>query len=117
MHLTTKQSELLRVISAGNGLDMPADLDEILERVRYETSKQSLQFSIRALIAHGLIFKKGIEKRRGRQRQVIEATGEGHAHMRVAKDSAAAVSEIIEGAEMDSAVFDDFTSGVLELLE
>lgn len=74
MHLTAKQVELLRVITEGNGPEQPADLDEILERVRYETSKQSLQFSIRALIARGLIVKHGIEKRRGRQRQVIGAT-------------------------------------------
>ena len=74
MHLTAKQIELLRVIAAGNGDAGPADLDEILDRVRYETSKQSLQFSIRALVERGIIEKKGIQKRRGRQRQVIGAT-------------------------------------------
>lgn len=74
MHLTAKQIELLRVIAAGNGDASPADLDEILDRVRYETSKQSLQFSIRALVDRGIIEKKGIQKRRGRQRQVIGAT-------------------------------------------
>lgn len=77
MHLTTKQIELLRVIGAGNEDGSATDLDEILERVRYETTKQSLQFSIRALIGHGLIEKKGVEKRRGRQRQVIGATALG----------------------------------------
>lgn len=77
MNLTNKQLELLRVIVAGNGDDDPADLDEILDRVRYETTKQSLQFSIRALIKRELIEKKGIEKRRGRQRQVIAATAMG----------------------------------------
>jgi predicted transcriptional regulator len=74
MHLTAKQGELLRVIAAGNGENDPADLDEILERVRYETTKQSLQFSIRAMIKHGLIAKRGVEKRRGRMRQVLFAT-------------------------------------------
>ena len=69
MHLTTKQSELLRVICGG-----PCDLDEILDSVRYDTTKQSLQFSLRALVGHKLINKLGIQKRRGRQRQVIEAT-------------------------------------------
>lgn len=77
-HLTTKQIELLRVIAAGNE-GAPADLDEILDRVRYETTKQSLQFSIRALIKHGLIEKLGVSKRRGRQRQVIGATPLGAA--------------------------------------
>lgn len=81
MHLTHKQIELMRVIVAGNGDNDPADLDEILVRVRYATTKQSLQFSIRALIAHGLIEKRGIQKRRGRQRQVIAATRIGQAVM------------------------------------
>jgi len=74
MHLTAKQIELLRVIRAGNGLDDPCDLDEILDRVRYETTKASLQFSIRALIKHGLIEKRDTEKRRGRQRRPIAIT-------------------------------------------
>lgn len=80
MHLTAKQVELLNVIARGNGPKEPADLDEILDRIRYETTKQSLQFSIRALVNRGLIEKKGVEKRRGRQRQVIGATDLGHAH-------------------------------------
>lgn len=80
MHLTTKQIQLLHVISEGNGEDAPCDLDEILEKLPYETTKQSLQFSIRALISHGVIEKRGTEKRRGRARQVIAATVLGH-HM------------------------------------
>lgn len=77
MSLTVKQIELLTVIARGNGPDQPADLDEILERIRYETTKQSLQFSIRALISHDFIEKLGLEKRRGRRRQVIAATDLG----------------------------------------
>lgn len=77
MHLTAKQIELLNVIAKGNGPNAPCDLDEILDRIRYETTKQSLQFSIRALVARDLIEKKGVEKRRGRQRQVIAATKAG----------------------------------------
>lgn len=73
MHLTTKQLELMRVICGADDID----LDEILERLGYETSKASLQFSIRALVGHGLIKKRGVEKRRGRQRQVIEPTEKG----------------------------------------
>jgi hypothetical protein len=77
MHLTSKQIELLTVIAIGNGPSDPCDLDQILDRLKYETTKQSLQFSIRALIARGLILKLGPQKRRGRQRQVIEATALG----------------------------------------
>jgi DNA-binding PadR family transcriptional regulator len=75
MNLTAKQIELIRVISLAS-----CDLDEILERVRYQTTKQSLQFSLRALIGHGLIEKKGPEKRRGRMRQVIQITSLGSAY-------------------------------------
>ena len=74
MHLTVKQRELLTVVARGSGPDEPLDLDQILETIRYETTKQSLQFSIRALIVHGFIVRAGIESRRGRQRQVIAAT-------------------------------------------
>lgn len=78
MQLTTKQIELMIVISRGNGVGLPCDLDEIIERVRYETTKPSMQFSIRALIKRRLIIKRGIEDRRGRHRIVIEATVLGH---------------------------------------
>lgn len=73
MRLTSKQIELMRVISGADGVD----LDEIVDRVRYTTTKQSLQFSIRALIGHKLIEKRGLEMRRGRERQVIQATNLG----------------------------------------
>lgn len=67
--MTTKQLELMRVIAPA-----PIDMDQILETVRYETTKSSLHFSLRALIKHGLIVKNGTEKRRGRMRRVISAT-------------------------------------------
>lgn len=72
--LTFKQTHLLTIIAKGNKEDGTIDLDEILESLQYETSKQSLQFSIRALVVHQFIEKKGLQKRRGRMRQVIEAT-------------------------------------------
>lgn len=78
MHLTTKQIELLSVIAKGDGPGVLLDLDQILDRIRYETTKQSLQFSIRALIGRGLIEKMPVEKRRGRQRRPIAATKAGY---------------------------------------
>lgn len=72
-YLTQKQIELMRCITS----QPETDLDEILESLRYCTSKQSLQFSIRALINRGLIEKRGPSKRRGRMRQVIAATAAG----------------------------------------
>ena len=94
--LSTKQTELMRVLAAGNGVSEPADLDEILERVSYQPTKQAIHFSLRALIKHELIEKLGVEKRRGRQRQVIQATAAGHALVRYAAKSAATVVGLTE---------------------
>jgi hypothetical protein len=77
MYLTEKQFEIIRVVNEGNEDGTQADLDEIIERVSYKPSKASIQFSIRALIEHGLIEKLGIEKRRNRHRAVIGATSMG----------------------------------------
>lgn len=74
MRLTQKQLELMRVIIQANPDGAATDLDQILERLKYETTKASVQFSIRALIAHGLIEKAAPEKRRGRQRVLIVPT-------------------------------------------
>lgn len=79
MHLTQKQIELLRVIGTRNEDGSAVDLDQILEKLGYQTTKQSLQFSIRALIAHDLIKKDAPEKRRGRTRTLISLTEAGEA--------------------------------------
>lgn len=100
MQLTSKQIELMCVITKGNGPNEPPDLDEIVERVRYETTKQSLQFSVRALMARGLIIRRGVEKRRCRQRQVIEATPLGFAVMGVV--NATGVAPYISSEEDDA---------------
>lgn len=96
MNLTPKQYEILRVISAGNGPDDPADLDQIIERLRYETHKPAVHFQIRAMVISGLIIKKGVEKRRGRHRQVIAATKLGHDHMIASRISVNGADEIVE---------------------
>lgn len=74
MHLTTKQIELMRVISAGNSDGSNVDLDQLLSRLSYRTTKASLQFSIRALINKDLIEKAAREVRRNRERQTIAVT-------------------------------------------
>jgi DNA-binding MarR family transcriptional regulator len=77
MHLTTKQITLLTAIVNGNGPNDPLDLDQLLDKIDYETTKQSLQFSIRALINRNMIVKDGPQRRRGRMRQVISPTPQG----------------------------------------
>lgn len=107
MHLTQKQIELLRVIGARNPDGGAVDLDQILERLTYETTKQSLQFSVRALIAHNLIQKDAPEKRRGRTRTVISLTEQGEL-MNGSKKTESIVSDVDD---------DDLLSEISEVLE
>jgi hypothetical protein len=78
-HLTAKQLELLRVIAAGNDDGTACDLDQILDRIRYRTSKGSLHFSLRILIERGLVLKMGVETRRGAKRRLVKVTPAGKA--------------------------------------
>lgn len=68
----------MKVIATGNvddtGTFSACDLDQILERVDYRPTKAAIHFSIRKLIAKGLIQKLGIEKRRERNHVLISAT-------------------------------------------
>jgi len=73
--LTDKQYKILTVLCHGNGKDengklIPCDLDELLERIAYHTTKASMQFSIRALVNHRLLTKDH-EKRRGARRTIL----------------------------------------------
>lgn len=74
MRMTQKQLELLRLIYTKNPDGTNLDIDQITEGLSWKPSKQSLQFSLRALIGHGLIKKTGSELRRDRRRTVIEVT-------------------------------------------
>jgi hypothetical protein len=71
--LTGKQIALLKVIVEGNrdenGNFSPCDLDQIMERLPHKPIKASLQFSIRFLIKKGMLYKGGLEYRRGFQRR------------------------------------------------
>ena len=49
---------VMRTVLRGDDRDSSCDLDQILRRLTYRTTKQSLQFSIRALIRHGMIEEK-----------------------------------------------------------
>jgi len=77
MYLTNKQLELMRVVIAKNEDGSPTDLDQIIDRINYATTKQSIQFTVRSLVKHGLIEKVGVEKRRDRQRVLIVSTDLG----------------------------------------
>lgn len=76
MQLTEKQHKILAIIARGNGKDendklIPVDLDQLLQRLDYKPSKDSMHFSIRALVRRGLITKGDLQERRGRMRVVF----------------------------------------------
>lgn len=77
MLLTSKQQSIMKHIIAGNPNNTAVDIDQLLERLDYKTTKESLQFSLRALIGHGLIRKADRELRRDRVRQTLVPTGFG----------------------------------------
>lgn len=79
MRLTKKQHQIMEVIMKGNVDEENytiswVDLDQLVERVPYQTSKDSIMFSIRALIGKGLIKKGARELRRGRIRGTLVPT-------------------------------------------
>jgi hypothetical protein len=102
MHLTQKQIELLRVIGARNEDGSAVDLDQILETLPYKTTKQSLQFSIRALIAHALIQKDAPEKRRGRTRTLISLTKAGEIMNGMPKKTQSFVTDVEDDEVLES---------------
>lgn len=103
MVFTGHQYEVLRIVIAGNSVPdstlQLADLDEILERTTRTTSKQSMQFTIRALVQAGMIEKAGRVTRRGRLRVTFNATDLG----KQIGDDRAAAPPFIE-PELDEAI-------------
>ncbi|MCV5296738.1 hypothetical protein OFC42_33710, partial [Escherichia coli] len=57
MTLTDKQKDIIKTLNLGYERGHLLDLDELLEVLPYKTTKQSIQFSIRALIKRGLVEK------------------------------------------------------------
>ena len=74
MNLTFKQKSILRLIRDANPGGEPIDFDQLLERLPYSTTKDSMHFSLRALIAKGLAEKGALENRRLRSRRLILIT-------------------------------------------
>lgn len=86
-NLTCVQIELLQVIGNANHDGTLIDMDQLLEKISYKTSKQSMQFSLRALVNKGLIEKKPRTKRRGQSRLIIDLTELGRQTIGIRKKS------------------------------
>lgn len=96
--MTHKQIQIMTIVIAGNGVDadgkfVPADIDQLLERLPYKTTKDSMHFSLRALMRRGMIEKGEVEARRGRKRRPIVPTDLGKSAL-----SATASAPVIEPA-------------------
>lgn len=99
--LTRKQFAILNIIVEGNEagadpLDVLVDLDQVIERIPYLTSKAAIQFSIRSMVEAGFIVKSKRQKRRGASRALYSATEIGSYRINPKTPSAAAsyISEI-----------------------
>jgi DNA-binding MarR family transcriptional regulator len=71
--LTEKQKAILALVKEANPYG-PIDFDQLIERVPYLTTKESMQFSVRALVAKDLISKGPTEIRRNRSRRLYSIT-------------------------------------------
>ncbi|EOT8805415.1 hypothetical protein ACKXK1_003174 [Escherichia coli] len=67
MTLTDKQKDIIKTLNLGYERGHLLDLNELLEVLPYKTTKQSIQFSIRALIKKGLV-EKGHTRQRSDNR-------------------------------------------------
>lgn len=74
MNLTQKQRALLEVIARGNKDGSKVDMRQLTDLLPYKPSLESLHFSIRALVKHGLIEKMPLEKREGRLKRPLQVT-------------------------------------------
>lgn len=111
--LTRKQSALMKVIMAGN-IDAKGnriswcDYTQILDRLPYTTTRESLMCSIRILREQNWIKAAGKEIRDGRAKQTIEPTA-------VALRILAPEPEVkIRGAKITEIIFDDIVELVME---
>lgn len=76
--VTTYQLELLqRLVEIYRETGKLADFDQLLTRLSWNPTKESAQFTIRAVIKKGFVEKTPLEYRRGRKRVCFRVTEQG----------------------------------------
>lgn len=75
--LTYRMMLILEVVGRRNEDGTAVDLDQIIERVDYDVSKEAIQFTLRSMVEKGVIEKCEAEKRRGRRRVIYQTTESG----------------------------------------
>ena len=88
-----KHLSVMKVLSVGNTDNSLVDLDQVLERLDYKTTKQAFQFTLRTMIRHGWAEKLGIETRRDRNRGLIGLTVLGNDYYESSKSAPATVTD------------------------
>lgn len=83
MYLTEKQIQIMSTVIRANTDGSFLDMDQLVEKVPYNTTKESMQFSLRALIKKEMLDLKPREVRRGRLRKVIAPTVTGMESMKL----------------------------------
>lgn len=107
--LTRKQRLLLKVICRGNtditGAKISnVDYTQILSRLTYATSRESLMCSLRILEQQGWMVKAGKELRDGRMKQTLEATPQAY---RVVSPPATVAGSVAVDPEYEEFDLDD----------
>jgi hypothetical protein len=110
--LTSRQMIIMELVLRGNGKDpdgrfIPIDLDQLLERLPYETTKQSMQFSVRALIGRGMLEKGARQNRRGRSRVTLCPTAFARQQLRLGIQPNWVQPEGSEGLDLEGFVDDN----------
>lgn len=78
-----KQTEILRVIVKGNPDGTFCDIDQVMERLSYITTKASFQFSLRCMIRKQMIERvEELRYRDGAKRRVLKPTLLGYRLLR-----------------------------------
>ena len=72
--MTGKQLEALKVISNEENEHEPLDLDQVIARLSFKTTKQAFQFVVRSLLKRELIEKLDCEVVRSRKRRFLKIT-------------------------------------------
>ena len=72
--LTIRMMMILELVMKRNSDGSLKDLDQLIEEVDYEVTKQAIQHTIRFLIRKNMMVKAGLVKRRGKSRVVYRAT-------------------------------------------
>lgn len=65
---------ILELVLKRNSDGSLKDLNQLIEEVDYEVTKQAIQHTIRYLVRKRMMVKAGVESRRGKSRVVYRAT-------------------------------------------